>query len=238
MKDTGYGGSVHILSLNISNRNFTFFAYSKKNAAQQIVRRNNTMSTMLAKNWWVVALRGVIAILFGIALLVFPPLVITTMVLFFGAYALIDGVGAIFTAIQHRNQPRWWVTLLQGIIGVAAGILVFLYPIFATISAALFVLYIVAFWSIFTGITEIVAAIQLRKEIEGEFWLGLSGVLSLVFGILLLIMNPAQGIMALVTIVAAYAIVFGVMLLFLAFRLRSHSDQSHTTPSSTTQQHA
>jgi uncharacterized membrane protein HdeD (DUF308 family) len=196
------------------------------------------MLSMLAKNWWVVALRGVIAILFGIALLVSPGLTIATLVLFFGAYAFVDGIGAIFIAIQNRTQERWWVLLLEGILGVIAGILVFMYPSFATISAALFVLYIVSFWSIFTGVTAIVSAIQLRKEIEGEFWLGLSGVLSLLFGILLLIMNPVDGILALVTITAAYAIVFGVMVLFLAFRLRSHSDQSHTTPSSTTQQHA
>ena len=195
------------------------------------------MLTMLAKNWWVVALRGVIAILFGIALLISPGLTIATLVLFFGAYAFVDGIGAIFIAIQHRTQERWWVLLLEGILGVVAGILVFLYPSFATISAALFVLYIVAFWSIFTGVTAIMTAIQLRKEIEGEFWLGLSGALSLLFGVLLLIMNPADGILALVTIMAVYAIVFGVMFLFLAFRLRSQN-QSHTTPSSSTQQHA
>ena len=195
------------------------------------------MLTMLAKNWWVVALRGVIAILFGLALLVAPPLVITTMVLFFGAYALIDGVGAIFTAIQHRTEKRWWLLLLEGIIGVVAGVLVFMYPTFATINAVFFVLYIVAFWSIFTGVTEIMQAIELRKQIEGEFWLGLSGALSVLFGIFLLI-APGTGILALITIVAAYAIVFGAMLVILAFRLRSHSGQSHSTPSSTTQQHA
>ncbi|MEO8608014.1 MAG: HdeD family acid-resistance protein [Chloroflexota bacterium] len=195
------------------------------------------MLTMLAKNWWVVALRGVIAILFGIALLVAPPIVITTMVLFFGAYALIDGIGAIFTAVQHRTQPRWWLLLLEGIIGVVAGILVFMYPTFAAINAVFFVLYIVAFWSIFTGVTEIMQAIQLRKEIEGEFWLGLSGALSVLFGIFLLI-APGTGILALITIVAAYAIVFGVFLLFLAFRLRGHSGQTSSTSSTTTQQHA
>src|SRR6266545_3682569 len=98
---TPFEEQIHIDFLNISNINFTFFNYSKN--AQPIVRGNDTMLTMLAKNWWVVALRGVIAILFGIALLLFPPLVITTMVLFFGAYAFIDGVAAIFTAIQHRT---------------------------------------------------------------------------------------------------------------------------------------
>jgi len=183
------------------------------------------MLTMLSKNWWLVALRGVIAVLFGIALLLFPPLVVTTMVLFFGAYALVDGVAAIFTAFQHRTQPRWWVTLLEGIISVIAGILVFAYPLFATISAVFFVLYIIAFWAIVTGIMEIVQAIQLRKEIEGEFWLGLSGLLSLLFGIFL-ILRPENGIMALLTIVAVFAIAFGVMLIFLAFRVRRMSDQN------------
>jgi uncharacterized membrane protein HdeD (DUF308 family) len=194
------------------------------------------MLDMLAKNWRLVALRGVLSIIFGIALLLFPPLVITTMVLFFGAYAFIDGLTAITTAVLHRTQPRWWLLLLEGVIGVVAGVLVFLYPTFAAINAVFFVLYIVAFWSIFTGVTQIVQAIQLRKEIEGEFWLGLSGALSVVFGIFLVI-APGPGVLALITIIAAYAIVFGVMLLFLAFRLRGHSEQS-TTASSTTQQHA
>jgi uncharacterized membrane protein HdeD (DUF308 family) len=189
------------------------------------------MLTMLAKNWWVVALRGVIAILFGLALLLFPPVVITTLVLFFGAYAFVDGIAAIFTAIQHRKQPRWWLTAIEGGIGVIAGILVFMYPAFATISATLFVLYIVAFWSILSGITEIMQAIQLRKEIEGEFWLGLSGLLSVVFGFFLVI-APGAGALALITIIAAYAIVFGVFLLLLAFRLRGHN-QGQSTPTST-----
>jgi uncharacterized membrane protein HdeD (DUF308 family) len=190
---------------------------------------------MLSKNWWVLALRGVIAILFGIALLLLPPAVITTMVLFFGAYALVDGVAAIFTAFQNRTQPRWWVTLLEGIIGVIAGILVFAYPLFATISAVYFVLYIVAFWSIFTGVMQIAQAIQLRKEIEGEFWLGLSGLLSVLFGIFL-ILAPGAGILALLTIVAAYSIVFGVMLLILAFRVRGMGDQGQTHTGTGTRQ--
>jgi uncharacterized membrane protein HdeD (DUF308 family) len=194
------------------------------------------MLTMLSENWWMVALRGVLAILFGILLLLFPPLVITSMVLLFGAYALIDGVAAIYTAFRHRTQPRWWVTLLEGIIGVIAGILVFAFPLFATISATLFVLYIVAFWAIFTGVMEIIAAIELRKEIQGEFWLGLGGALSVLFGLFLLIGPPAAGVLALVTIIAAYSIVFGVMMLFLAFRLRSHGGQAHPQSGTGTRQ--
>jgi uncharacterized membrane protein HdeD (DUF308 family) len=182
------------------------------------------MLTMLSKNWWVVALRGAISIIFGILLLIAPPLVITSMVLFFGAYVLVDGVSAIFTAVQNRNQARWWYTLLEGIIGVIAGILVFAYPLFATIAAVYFVLYVVAFWAILGGIFQIMQAIELRKEIEGEIWLGLSGLLSLLFGVFL-IFAPGAGILALLTIIAAYAIVFGVMLIILAFRLRGHGSQ-------------
>ena len=193
------------------------------------------MLTMLSKNWWMVALRGVISIVFGILLLLAPPLVITTMVLFFGAYALVDGVAAIVTAIQNRNQERWWYTLLEGIIGVIAGILVFAYPLFATITAVYFVLYIVAFWAILGGIFQIMQAIELRKEIEGEIWLGLSGLLSVLFGVFL-IFAPGAGILALLTIIAAYAIAFGVMLIILAFRLRGHGSQGQAQSGSGTRQ--
>jgi uncharacterized membrane protein HdeD (DUF308 family) len=193
------------------------------------------MLTMLSKNWWVVALRGAISIVFGILLLLFPPLVITSMVLFFGAYALVDGVSAIFTAVQNRNQARWWYTLLEGIIGVIAGILVFAYPLFATITAVYFVLYVVAFWAILGGIFQIMQAIELRKEIEGEIWLGLSGLLSLLFGVFL-IFAPGAGILALLTIIAAYAIAFGVMLIILGFRLRGHGSQGQTHSDTGTRQ--
>ncbi|MBZ0292042.1 MAG: HdeD family acid-resistance protein [Anaerolineae bacterium] len=177
------------------------------------------MLGVMSKNWWMVALRGVAAIIFGILIILFPNLAIGTFVFVFAAYALVDGIFTIINAVQNRNQSRWWVYLLEGIIGVIAGIVVFANPLFSAITLPLFVLYIVAFWAIFTGVSEIVAAFQLRKEIEGEFWLGLSGLLSLVFGILLLV-NPGEGILTLLFIVAAYAIIFGAMLIMLAFRLR------------------
>ena len=186
------------------------------------------MLTMLARNWWVLALRGVVSIIFGILMLLFPLTAIGTFVLLFGVYALVDGIFTLITAIRNREQPRWWVHLLEGILGIVAGVLVLANPLFAFMALPLFVLYIVAFWAIFTGITEIIAAIQLRKEIEGEFWMGLSGLLSIIFGVLLIIINPVEGIMALLTIVAAYAIVFGVIMLILAFRLRGMRDQSGT----------
>jgi uncharacterized membrane protein HdeD (DUF308 family) len=185
------------------------------------------MVDVLSRNWWVLALRGALAILFGIVLLLFPPLVIQTMVLFFGAYAFVDGIFAVWTAFQNRGKERWWVGLLEGILGIVAGIVVFLYPSFATITAVFFVLYIIAFWAITTGIMQIWSAIQLRKEIQGEFWLGLSGLLSVIFGIFL-ILAPGAGVLAVVTIIAAYSIIFGAMLLFLAFRVRGMGGQNQT----------
>ncbi len=185
------------------------------------------MRTMLVKNWWVLALRGVISIIFGILVLLFPLLAIETFVLLFGAYALVNGIFTLIAAIRNREQPRWWVLLLEGILGIVAGVLVLANPLFAFMTLPLFVLYIVAFWAIFTGVAEIIAAIQLRKEIEGEFWLGLSGLLSVIFGVLLII-NPGGGILALLALVAIYAIIFGVITLVLAFRLRGMGDQSDT----------
>lgn len=178
------------------------------------------MLSMLSQNWWVLALRGVAAILFGIIVLLAPEIAISTFVLLFGAYALVDGIFAIITAFRNRTQRNWWVHLLEGVIGVVAGLLILLNPLAASIALPLFALYMVAFWAIFTGVMEIWAAIELRKEIEGEFWLGLSGLLSVLFGIFLLVSNPATGILALLTIVSIYAIAFGVLLLLLAFRLR------------------
>lgn len=177
------------------------------------------MLSVMAKNWWMTGLRGVAAVIFGILIILFPALAIESFVLVFAVYVLVDGVFTIISAVQNRHQPRWWVYLLEGIISVIAGVVIFANPLFSTIALPLFVLYIVAFWAIFGGVSEIWAAIQLRKEIEGEFWLGLSGLLSVVFGILLII-NPGGGILTLLTIVAIYAIIFGVMLVMLAFRLR------------------
>ncbi len=179
------------------------------------------MLTLLAKNWWLVALRGVAAILFGLLAILFPGLALQTFVLLFAAYALVDGVATIIAAVRHRDQPNWWVHLLEGIVSVIAGILAVIFPGLT----ALVLLYIIALWAIVTGVLEIWAAIQLRKEIEGEFWMGLSGALSILFGVIL-ILAPGTGILAVLTIVAVYAIVFGLMLIMLAFRLRGMKDQT------------
>lgn len=181
------------------------------------------MLTLLSRNWWLVALRGVIAILFGLLTLLFPGIALTSFVLLFGGYAVIDGVAAVWTSIQHRTEQGWWIHLLEGFVSIIAGIVAFVYPGIT----ALVLLYVIAFWAIMTGVFEIWAAIQLRKEIEGEFWMGLSGIISIVFGVLLIV-APGAGILAVLTLVGIYAIAFGVFLIMLSLRLRTHGTRTPT----------
>ena len=181
------------------------------------------MLTLLSRNWWLVALRGVFAILFGLLTLVFPTIALSSLVLLFGAYAIVDGVAAVWSSIQHRSEQGWWIHLLEGVVSIVAGLVTFAYPVIT----AVILLYVIALWAIMTGIFEIWAAIQLRKEISGEFWMGLSGLISVIFGIVL-IANPGSGILAVLWIVSVYAIAFGVFLIMLALRLRSHGSQTTT----------
>lgn len=178
------------------------------------------MATLLARNWWALLLRGIAAIAFGILIFVFPGAALSTFIILFAAYALVDGVFTIIAAVRNRQQERWWVHLLEGIVSVIAGVLAIVFPGIT----AIVMLYIIAFWAILTGVFEVWAAVQLRKEIEGEFWLGLGGVLSILFGVLL-ILFPGTGILTVLWLVAAYAIVFGVVMIILAFRLRSLQNQ-------------
>ncbi|MBI5670155.1 MAG: HdeD family acid-resistance protein [Chloroflexi bacterium] len=179
------------------------------------------MATLMTSNWWSLLLRGLAAIVFGILVIAFPGAALSTFVILFAAYALVDGVFTIIAAIRNRQQERWWVHLLEGIVSVIAGILAIAYPGIT----ALVMLYIIAFWAILTGVFEIWAAIQLRREIEGEFWLGLGGALSILFGVLL-ILFPGTGILTVLWLVAGYAIAFGVVMIILAFRLRGIQNQS------------
>jgi uncharacterized membrane protein HdeD (DUF308 family) len=144
------------------------------------------------------------------------------LVFLFGAYAITDGVFAIAAGVRGRDQKRWWLLLIQGIFGVIAGVMAFFVPGIT----ALFLLGLIAGWALFTGVLEVVAAIQMRKHITGEWLLALSGILSVFFGALLL-MNPAAGALAVVWIIGAYAIVFGVLLLALGFKLRSLKRTTH-----------
>jgi uncharacterized membrane protein HdeD (DUF308 family) len=171
---------------------------------------------MLARNWWVLALRGVFAIIFGILALVWPLTALFMLVLLFGAYALVDGIFAVIAGISSiGHDRRWWAVLLEGLAGIIIGVLTFFWPG----NTALILLYFIAAWALITGILEIVAAIQLRRVITNEWALALGGVLSIVFGVLLFLF-PGTGALSLVWLIGAYAIIFGISLIILAFRLR------------------
>jgi uncharacterized membrane protein HdeD (DUF308 family) len=179
----------------------------------------------LARHWWVLALRGALAILFGILAFLLPGITLYVLVLFFGAYALLDGIFALATAFRFGSRDeRWWPLVIEGVCGIVAGVLTFLWPGITAVA----LIYLIAAWAILTGILEIAAAIRLRKEIEGEWLLGLTGVLSVLLGIFLMLM-PGAGLLAWVWMVGAYALLFGILLLILAFRLRSltHPPVSH-----------
>jgi len=171
----------------------------------------------LVRNWWVVLLRGLAGIIFGIITFISPGISLAALVLVFGAYALIDGLLAIISAIRWRGEvDRWWVILLEGLAGVAAGIVTFIWPGIS----ALALLYVIAAWALVTGVLEIAAAIRLRKIITGEWLLALIGIVSVALGVLLALF-PDAGALALVISIGAYAMVTGVLLVVFAFRLRS-----------------
>lgn len=183
------------------------------------------MGTLLARNWQSVALRGVIAILFGIAIIVWPGITLATLITFFGLFAIVGGFLLSVAAIrQRRTDEPWWLLLLEGLLGIAIGIIVLVYPGIT----GLFLLYLIAAWAIISGIFEIVAAIQLRRQIEGEWLLALSGIASIVFGVLLIIW-PSAGALAIVWVIGAYTIFFGVLKLSLAWRLRNWQQKPPTT---------
>jgi uncharacterized membrane protein HdeD (DUF308 family) len=180
----------------------------------------------LAKNWWLLLLRGVAGVVFGALALAWPGITLFVLVLFYGAYALVDGAFSLAMAIKRRGAaaPTGWLVLV-GLLGLAAGLFTFLWPAIT----ALALLVVIAAWSILHGFLEIVGAIRLRKEIEGEWLLILSGLLSVAFGALVLLF-PGAGALALVWLIGAYAILFGVLLIVLSLRLRrrgTHAAGAH-----------
>ena len=178
-----------------------------------------TLVDELARHWWVMALRGLVAVVFGVLAFVWPGITLAVLVLFFGAYALVDGILAIFVAVRGGTDHRWFLGL-EGVVGVLAGLVAFVFPGVT----ALALLYIIAFWAVLTGVLEVVAAVRLRRAISNEWGLIIGGVLSVLFGIVL-IAAPGAGALAVVFVIGAYAVLFGVTLLMLSWRLRSHAQQ-------------
>jgi len=170
---------------------------------------------VLAKYWWLILLRGIVAILFGLLAFVWPGITLLTLILLYGAFALADGVLALGHAIMGGNVgSRWWLALV-GIAGIAAGLVTFFMPGLT----ALVLLFFIAGWAIAMGVFQIIGAIRLRKEIDNEWLIGLSGALSVLFGLVLLF-APGPGILGLIWVIASYAIVFGIMLVMEAFKLK------------------
>ena len=174
------------------------------------------MKQHLAKYWWVFLLRGIFSVIFGILAFVMPGLTIATLVIVWGAYALVDGVFSLYaSATGGTKADDHWLVGLQGLIGLAAGIITLIMPGVT----ALGLLIAIAAWSLVVGVLQIAAAIKLRKEIEGEFWLGLSGLISILFG-LFIIARPGEGALAVIWIIGSYALIFGVFLVAFAFRIK------------------
>ena len=181
---------------------------------QSPIGLGSAMVHALAKNWWLLLLRGVAAIIFGVLAFAWPGLTLLTLILFYGAFALADGVLAIIAAITGgAPAPRWWLAIV-GLLGIAAGLLTFLMPGVS----ALVLLFFIAGWAIATGVMQIIGAIQLRKEIDNEWLLILGGVISVLFGVAMMV-APGAGALALVWVIAIYSVITGVMLVALAFRL-------------------
>ncbi len=173
------------------------------------------MLEKLTHNWWLYAVRGLVAIIFGILAFTRPVQALQALVLVFGAFALVDGTINVFAGLSSAPFfDRWWAVLLVGVAGVFIGLLTFFWPGIT----AFVLLYFIATWALITGIFEIVAAIQLRSVITGEWMMILGGLLSILFGVLLLVF-PGAGALSVVWLIGIYAIVFGISETILAFRL-------------------
>lgn len=174
------------------------------------------LADLLSENWWIVLVRGFAALIFGLLTWFYPFVSILVMVMFFGFYALVDGVMGIVLSINGRKTHQdWWLMLIWGFISVLAGFLTFFVPGITWLVLITFI----AIWALVSGVLQIVAAIRLHKSVGGAGWMITAGVLSMLVGIILLV-NPIQGGIALTWVIGIYAALFGVVNIALAFRMR------------------
>ncbi len=175
------------------------------------------MTAAYARNWWTLVIRGLAAIVFGILTLCVPALGLVALILAFALYAIIDGIFNVVGAVTGmQRHERWGLLLAEGIVSIGVGVATFFWPGLT----AFLLLLLVATWAIITGAIEFGAAIELRKMIKGEWLLGLAGICSIVFGVLILVW-PGQGALAVLLLIGIYAIIFGGLLIGLGFRIRS-----------------
>jgi uncharacterized membrane protein HdeD (DUF308 family) len=176
----------------------------------------------LARNWWLLLLRGLCAVVFGVLTFLWPAITLITLVLLLGAYTLADGIFSLAAAVMGGPaKSRWWLVVV-GLLGIAAGIFIFLWP---GVSALLLLIYVGA-WSIATGVMQIIGAIALRKEIRDEWLLIAGGILSVLFGTFVIV-APGSGALALLYVIGTFAIAYGIILILFSLRLHRHRRQLH-----------
>ena len=180
------------------------------------------LTGMANRMWWALLLRGIAAVLFGLAALFWPNETLWVLIVFFGAYALVSGAFAIAAGIA--DSSRRWLLITEGVLGVVAGLIAFFWPGLT----ALVLLYVIAGWAIFTGILEIMTAISLRREIDNEWIMILGGALSVLFGVLLAVL-PGVGLLSLTWLIGIYALIFGVAFIVLGFKIRGHGASSRVS---------
>src|SRR3982074_3281942 len=193
----------------------TTTAHDRSSGSAGYATGSDTLGAALARNWWLIALRGVLGVVFGLIALIMPVATILALVLLFSAYMLVDGSFSIYAAIRAGRQGESWGLLaFQGITSMVAGVLAFLWPVITVLAFVL----LIAAWSIVSGCVMLAAALGTE---QARWWLALGGAAAMVFGVLMIV-APLAGAVVLTWWLGAYALVFGVALLILAFKLRSH----------------
>jgi len=176
-----------------------------------------TLNALVSRYWWTIVLRGCVAALFGLVAFLWPGATVAGLVLLFGVYSLVDGIAGVIIGIKNFGErDRWWATLIGGIVSLGAGLVALVLPGLTAVT----LLTLIGLWAIARGVMDIAAAIRLRHVIDGEWLLALGGAMSIVVGLLVVIF-PGAGALALAWWIGAYAMVLGVMLIALGFRLRA-----------------
>ena len=175
---------------------------------------------VMANNWWVPLLRGIAAVIFGLMALFWPGLTVYLLLIVFGAYAIFDGVMAVIVAFQRKSEDDgWWAWALDGALSIIIGLMALFWPE----ATALALIIWMAIWAVVGGIFRIIAAFRLRAEIEGEWALGLSGLLLVIWGVLMALI-PAAGLLSIAWLIGIFALLIGIVMIVLAFRLRGMRD--------------